>query len=58
MRKYHIGVDVTRSIYVDVEATTEEEAMELAKDKAEGRLHGGAGSAVDSVVHYIDDVTD
>jgi hypothetical protein len=58
MRKFHIGVDVTRSVYVDVEATTEEEAMELAKDKAEGRLHGGAGSAVDSVVHYIDDITD
>jgi hypothetical protein len=58
MRKFHIGVDVTRSVYVDVEATTEEEAMELAKDKAEGRLHGGARSAVDSVVHYIDDITD
>jgi len=58
MRKFHIGVDVTRSIYVDVEATTEEEAMELAKDKAEGRLHTRTGAFVEAVVHYIDDRTD
>jgi phosphoribosylformylglycinamidine (FGAM) synthase PurS component len=58
MRKYHIGVDVTKSIYVDVEATTEEEAMELAKEKAEDLLHTRTGAFVEAVVYYIDDRTD
>ena len=58
MRKYHIGVDVTRSIYVDVEATTEEEAMQIAKEKAEDLLHTSKGAFVDSVVHWMDDITE
>ena len=55
MSTYHVGVDVTRSIYVYVDADNEEEAEKLALIEADSRSTVGAGAWVDSKVHFIDE---
>ena len=54
MATYHVGVDVTRSIYVYVDADSEEEAEKLALIEADSRSTVGAGAWVNSEVHFID----
>jgi hypothetical protein len=54
MSTYHVGVDVTRSIYVYVDANNEEEAEKLALIEADSRSTVGAGAWVNSEVHFID----
>jgi hypothetical protein len=54
MATYHVGVDVTRSIYVYVDADNEIEAEKLAVIEADSRSTVGAGAWVDSKVHFID----
>ncbi len=53
MSTYHVGVDVTRSIYVYVDADNEKEAEDLALIEAEADSSLGAGAWVDSKVHFI-----
>jgi hypothetical protein len=53
MATYHVGVDVTRSIYVYVDADNEIEAEKLAVIEADSRSTVGAGAWVDSKVHFI-----
>jgi hypothetical protein len=55
MNKYHVGVDVTRSIYVYVDADTEEEAEKIALVEADLESTIGAGAWVKSEVHFIDE---
>jgi hypothetical protein len=55
MKTYHVGVDVTRSIYVYVDADNEKEARELALIEAEADSTLGAGAWVKSEVHFIDE---
>ena len=55
MTTYHVGVDVTRSIYVYVDADNEEEAEKLALIEADERSTVGAGAWVNSEVHFIDE---
>ena len=55
MATYHVGVDVTRSIYVYVDADNEEEAEKIALIEAEADSTLGAGAWVDSKVHFIDE---
>jgi hypothetical protein len=54
MSTYHVGVDVTRSIYVYVDADSEIEAEELAVIEAASRSSEGVGALVKSVAHFID----
>ena len=54
MTTYHVGVDVTRSIYVYVDADNEKEAEKLAVIEADSRSTVGAGAWVKSEVHFID----
>jgi len=54
MNKYHVGVDVTRSIYIYVDADTEQEAEKIALVEAELESTIGAGAWVKSEVHFID----
>ncbi len=54
MSTYHVGVDVTRSIYVYVEADNEKEAEDLALIEAEADSTVGAGAWVNSEVHFVD----
>jgi hypothetical protein len=54
MSTYNVGVDVTRSIYVYVDADSEEEAEKLALIEADSRSTVGAGAWVNSEVHFID----
>jgi hypothetical protein len=54
MTTYNVGVDVTRSIYVYVDADNEKEAEKLALIEADSRSTVGAGAWVDSKVHFID----
>jgi hypothetical protein len=54
MATYHVGVDVTRSIYVYVDADNEIEAEKLAVIEADSRSTVGAGAWVNSEVHFID----
>jgi len=58
MSKFYIGVDVTRSIWVEVEADNEEQAGNLAKVQAELDSTVGEGSWVSSEVHFVDDITE
>ena len=55
MKTYHVGVDVTRSIYVYVDADSPMEARELALIEAEERSSVGDGAWVNSEVHFIDE---
>jgi hypothetical protein len=55
MATYNVGVDVTRSIYVYVDADSEEEAEKLALIEADERSTVGAGAWVKSEVHFIDE---
>ena len=55
MTTYHVGVDVTRSISVNVGADNEKEAEELALIEAEADSTLGAGAWVDSKVHFVDE---
>ena len=55
MATYHVGVDVTRSIYVYVDADNEREAEKLAVIEADERSTVGAGAWVNSEVHFIDE---
>ena len=55
MSTYHVGVDVTRSIYVYVDADSPMEARELALIEAEERSSVGDGAWVNSEVHFIDE---
>jgi hypothetical protein len=55
MTTYHVGVDVTRSIYVYVDADNEREAEKLAVIEADLRSTVGAGAWVKSEVHFIDE---
>jgi len=55
MTKYHVGVDVTRSIYIYVDADTEEEAEKIALVEADLESTIGAGAWVKSEVHFIDE---
>ena len=54
MSTYHVGVDVTRSIYVYVDADNEKEAEDLALIEADERSTVGAGAWVNSEVHFVD----
>ena len=54
MSTYHVGVDVTRSIYVYVDADSPMEARELALIEADERSTVGAGAWVNSEVHFVD----
>jgi hypothetical protein len=54
MATYNVGVDVTRSIYVYVDADNEKEAEKLALIEADSRSTVGAGAWVNSEVHFID----
>ena len=54
MSTYHVGVDVTRSIDVYVDADNEKEAEKLAVIEADSRSTVGAGAWVKSEVHFID----
>jgi hypothetical protein len=56
MKEYCVGVDVTRSIYVYVDADNEEQAEKLAIVKADDRSDVGAGAWVKSEVHFIDEM--
>ena len=56
MSTYHVGVDVTRSIYVYVDADNEKEAEDLALIEAEADSTLGAGDWVNSEVHFVDNV--
>ena len=55
MKTYHVGVDVTRSVWVYVDADNEQEAEKLAKVQAELNSTEGAGAWVSSDVHYIEE---
>ena len=55
MSTYHVGVDVTRSIYVYVDADSPMEARELALIEAEADSSLGAGAWVNSEVHFVDE---
>ncbi len=55
MSTYHVGVDVTRSIYVYVDADSPMEARELALIEAEADSTLGAGAWVNSEVHFVDE---
>ena len=55
MKTYHVGVDVTRSVWVYVDAENEQEAEKLAKVQAELDSTDGAGAYVSSEVHYIEE---
>ena len=54
MTNYHVGVDVTRSIYIYVDEDTEQEAEKIALVEAELESTIGAGAWVKSEVHFID----
>jgi len=54
MNKYYVGVDVTRSIYIYVDADTEQEAEKIALVEADLESTIGAGAWVKSEVHFID----
>ena len=54
MTTYHVGVDVTRSIYVYVDADSPMEAEKLALIEADERSTVGAGAWVNSEVHFVD----
>ena len=54
MKEYCIGVDVTRSIHVYVEADNEEQAEKLAIVEADCRSTVGAGAWVKSEVHFVE----
>jgi hypothetical protein len=53
MKEYFVGVDVTRSIYVYVNADNEVEAEKLALVEADARSTVGAFACVKSEVHFI-----
>ena len=55
MATYHVGVDVTRSIYVYVDADSPMEAEKLALIEADERSTVGAGAWVNSEVHFVDE---
>ena len=55
MTTYNVGVDVTRSIYVYVDADNEREAEKLAVIEADSLSTVGAGAWVKSVAHFIDE---
>ena len=55
MKTYNVGVDVTRSIYVYVDADSPMEARELALIEAEERSSVGDGAWVNSEVHFIEE---
>jgi len=51
--EFHVGVDVTRSVWVFVTAEDEQQAEEFAKEKAFQKSEDGAGAWVASDVHSI-----
>ena len=51
-KEYHVGVDVTYSAWVHVDASSEEEAEEIAMKQAE-EITSNAGAWVKSEVHCI-----
>jgi len=51
-KEYHVGVDVTYSAWVHVDASSEEEAEEIAMKQAE-EMTSNAGAWVKSEVHFI-----
>ena len=53
MKKYHVAVDVTRSIDVFIDAENMEQAENLAVIEADLNSTIGAGAWVKSEVHFI-----
>ena len=51
MKEYHVGLDITRSVYTFIDAENEEQAKELALKEVEERTEG-CGAFVTAEVHF------